>query len=299
MGRKLISIGYEIPDFSDDWYEYSSDQSLLDADVIVFEPMTYGTGYEGKITLTEDGSFLVRQQAEHWRRELSTALEHGKTVFLILRKYQVFSIYTGQKEFKGAKTINYVTDYNNYEFLPAKLPSMTAKSGSEVVFTGDPVFATFAKEFKKYLRFECYLNDRVRRPLFVTRTGEKPIGAAFEVHKGHLVSLPLIEYDRDKFIREEGDESEWTEEAIAFGERLVEIILGIDKALRSESLETPPPAWTSGTQFMLPQEASLLGAIADIQEKYRLLLEEEKSLKASLKKEQQLRGLLFETGKPL
>jgi hypothetical protein len=94
MKRRLISIGYEIPGFSDDCYEYSSDQSLLDADVLVFEPETYDTTYGGKTTLNESGSFDIQQAAEHWRRELSTALEHGKTVFLILRRYQIVQIDT-------------------------------------------------------------------------------------------------------------------------------------------------------------------------------------------------------------
>jgi hypothetical protein len=299
MKRRLISIGYEIPGFSNDCYEYSSDQSLLDADVLVFEPETYDTTYGGKTSLNESGSFEIQQDAEHWRRELSTALEHGKTVLLILRRYQIVQIDTGRKEFKGAKTINYVTDYSNYKFLPIALPSMTAKGGTEIVFTGDPVFATFFREFKKYLRFECYLNDKVVRPLFVTKTGAKPIGAVFGVGKGHLTLLPLIEYDRDKFIKGKGEQLSWTKEAIAFGSRLVEIIFDIDKALKSESTETPPPSWVKDSEFMSPRETIVLRGIEDARKKRQQLEEEEFSLQAELRIEQQLKNLLFETGKPL
>jgi hypothetical protein len=299
MKRKLISIGYEIPGISNDCYEYSSDQSLLDADVVVFEPETYDKTYGGKVSLSESGSFQIQQDAEHWRRELSTALEDGKTIFLIFRSYQVVSIDSGRKEFKGARTINYVTDYNNYNFLPIKLPSMTAKSGSEIVFTGDPVFATFAKEFKKYLRFECYLNDKVARPLFVTKTGAKPIGAVFRVGKGHLVLFPLIEYDRDEFVEEHDEEASWTKEAMAFGNRLVETIFDIDRTLRSDSMETSPPAWAQDSEFALPHESVVLSAIEDIRKERQLLEDKERSLQAELKREQQVKNLLFETGRPL
>jgi hypothetical protein len=299
MARKLISIGYEITGFSEDCYFYSSDQSILDSDVLVFEPETYDTTYGGKTSLTESGSFTIQQEAEHWRRELSTALEDGKTVFLIFRKFQIVEIYTGQKEFKGAKTINYVTNYNNYKFSPVALPSMTAKGGSEVVFKGNPVFATFFREFKKYLRFECYLNDEVVRPLFVTKTGAKPIGAIFNVGKGHLVLIPPIEYDRKKFIKGKGEKEYWTKEALAFGNRLVKIIFDIDKGLRSESQETPPPSWVKDSEFALPRETVLLREIDVVHEQRQRLKEKELALQVDLKNERKLKNLLFETGKLL
>ena len=220
-------------------------------------------------------------------------------MFLIFRRYQIISIDTGKKDFKGAKTITYVTDYSNYKFLPITLPSMTAKGGTEIVFTGDPVFATFFREFKKYLRFECYLNDKVVRPLFVTKTGAKPIGAVFEVGKGHLVLFPLIEYDRDKFIKRKGEQRYWSKEAVAFGSRFVEIIFDIDTVLRSESTETPPPSWAKDSEYTSPRETDLLRGIDDVRKKRQQLEEEEISLQAKLKKERQLKNLLFETGKPL
>jgi hypothetical protein len=299
MTRKLISIGYEIPGFSEDCYAYSSDQSLLDADVVVFEPETYDTSYGGKVSLSESGSFEIKQEAEHWRRELSTALEDGKTIFLIFRKHQIVSIESGKKEFKGARTITYVTDFSNYKFLPALLPLMTAKSGSEIVFTGNPIFAAFAKEFKKALSFECYLNDKVRRPVFVTKTGAKPIGADFKVGAGHLILLPVINYDREKFIKGKGKDCVWTDEAMAFGHRLVDALLDIDSALRSDSAEFVSPSWVKDAEFTLPKENVLLRAIDDVPTKQQLLQEEEKTLQAKLNSEKRLKNLLFGTGKPL
>jgi len=70
---------------------------------------------------------------------------------------------------KGRTTIDYVRDYSNYEFLPAQLPSMTAKSGTEIAFTGDPTFAIFWKELKNHLKYECYFNEKVQRPVFTQK----------------------------------------------------------------------------------------------------------------------------------
>jgi len=298
MPRKLISVEYEIPGFSDKHFIYSSEQSLLDADVIVFKPMRLSDGTE-KPSFTESGSFQLQQSAKHWERELSVALEYGKTVFLILGKYQIGSVHTGQRESKGRTTINYVRDYSNYEFLPTQLPSMTTKSGSEIVFTGDPIFSIFWKELETHLKYECYFNEKVRRPVFTTKTGERPIGAVFNIGKGHLVTLPLINYDVDRFVKERKGESYWTKEAIKFGNRVVSILLDVDKSLRSESMATPPPSWIENANFVSPQETKLLKNIADANEKIQKIRSEEQSLQADLDRERQLKNLLFETGRPL
>lgn len=300
MERKIIAVEYEIPGFSGGCYEYYSDQSLLDADIVVFQPLKLGAPGGGKASYGESASFRVQQSTSHWRTELSTALEYGKTVFLILGKYEVASVQTGRSDVKGRTVINYVADYDNYQFLPTVLPTMTAKSGAEIVFRGDPVFAIFWKEFKNHLRYECYLNDKVQRPIFVTKTGEKPIGAVFKVKKGHLVLLPLLDYDEGKFLKEEKDgEYHWTKAATIFGDKFVTIVQDIDKSLSSESMETPPPVWVKRPDFVSCQEAKLLKVIGDKGEEIQRLIKEEQTLQADLKKEQQLKNLLFETGKPL
>jgi len=259
-------------------------------------PLSDGTE---KPSFTESGSFQLQRSAERWERELSVALEYGKTIFLILGKYQIGSVKTGRTEVKGRTTIDYVRDYSNYEFLPAQLPSMTAKSGTEIAFTGDPTFAIFWKELKNHLKYECYFNEKVQRPVFTTKTGERPIGAVFNINKGHLVTLPLIDYDQKRFQKKRKGEFYWTTEAVKFGRTVVSILLDIDKALRSESIATPLPSWVANPSFVSPQETKLLKDIADANEKLRNIRSEEQSLQADLNRERQLKNLLFETGKPL
>ncbi len=252
MERKIISVEYEIPGFSQQYCEYSSDQSLLDADIILFRPQNFYSG-SGKASFSESGSYDIQRSSEHWRTELLTALEYGKTVFLALGKYQVASIRTGKTEAKGRTVINYVADYDNYNFLPIVLPSMTAKSGTEMTFTGDPVFAIFWKEFKKHLK-----------------------------------------------LKENKDgEYSWTKVAITFGNKFLATIQDIDKALRSESIRTPPPVWVKDPDFISPQETKLLRMIADKDEEIERLKKHQQALYGDLNREQELKNLLFETGKPL
>lgn len=77
------------------------------------------------------------------------------------------------------------------------------------------------------------------------------------------------------------------------------ILLDIDKSLRSESMATPPPSWIENPDFVSPQETKLLKNIADANEQIQKIRTEEQSLQADLNREQQPKGLLFETGKPL
>jgi len=299
MARKILSVEYQIPGFSDDHCIYASDQSLLDADVIVFKPRGFGSYSEGKVSFDESASFSIQQSTKHWQRELSTALQYGKTIFLVFASNEVASFHTGRKELKGRTEINYYEDHSNYEFLPISLPSMTAKSGTRIVFTGDPHFAIFWNELGNSLRYDCYLNEKVKHPVFVTQTGERPVGAVFEVGRGHLVLLPVIHYDESAFVRERKNKAFWTKEALKFGNKLVGILLDIDKSLRSESIETPPPTWAKSPELVSSQEQKILKSISDSAEEIEKLRAHKYSLKADLKREQQLKNLLFETGKPL
>jgi hypothetical protein len=299
MARTVISIEYQIPGFSDVCYYYSSDQSLLDADVIVFQPLEFDES-DGKPSYDESAAFTLKEATRHWKRELATALEYGKTIFLIFRKFQKASFHTGNKEFKGGRTINYYEDYDNYRFLPLQLPPIVAKGGSGVVFKGNPIFATFWKELKEYLKFESYLDIEIKDALFVTKTGERPIGAIFNVGKGRLILLPPVEYDEDKFTKKgKGEEIHWTAEAVQFGNRLVESFLGIDEALRADSGRTVAPDWVNKPEFTSDRETEIVGKIDSTAGQIETLIEKKKLLSLELAKEKQLKDLLFETGKPL
>ncbi|MDO8140082.1 MAG: hypothetical protein Q6358_01165, partial [Candidatus Brocadiales bacterium] len=232
MAKKIISIGYEIPGYLDCYEPYDSDKSLLDADIVVFEPdiSTYHykypgliTTYQGKDCYDENVSFKLKEDTNHWRMELSTALQAGKTVFVIFRKFQEIFVHTGKKETSGtgrnAKITNIVTPTNNYTFLPIGLPPLIPKEGTEIKPIHHKVFTILWSEFKRYLKYESYIDGKIDVPLFLTNTGQKPVGGLFKVGKGHLILLPPIRYP-EEFIEydEKEEESYWTEEAVLFGE---------------------------------------------------------------------------------
>lgn len=304
MKGKIISIGFGIPGLDRCNYSYNSSQSLLDADVIVFEPdfscYTEHHFHKGKKSFEND-SFRLKKDTERWRSEISVALREGKTVFVFMGKYEEFYIRTGQRKRSGTgknmKTLNTVSKYNNYEFLPVKIPPLTSAKGSELKFSGNDLFAGFWKGFRGYIKYECYFNHQegIDELLFFTKTGRFPVGGIFRKEEGKLVLLPPIRYPVIEYTEwSPKAEVSWAKES-EFGERLVRALLDIDTALRTGTFQ--PPAWIDN--YRLKSETELMEKINSASKDIEKLQEKKDALSDRLQEERKLKNLLFETGKPL
>ena len=309
MSKKIITIEFNIPGYAECFYSYSSDQSLLDADIIIFESRfndyDFDSNHQGKPSYDENESFRLQEATRHWKRELSTALEEGKTIFVFFSKYEEIFIRTGEKNFVGsgrnARVNTYVTPYDNYQFFPIDLPPLISKGGNKLLFNNNQTFSTFWKEFNNFLKYESYIDGKIKTPLFFTKTADKPVGGIFRVGKGHLVLLPPLRYPEDKFTKydEKEEEEFWTKEAIKFGKRLVQVLVDIDKALRSLAEVTPPPQWALAKEFEIPEVNRIKKKISSITKKIDSLIVIKNELLQRLIKEKELKNLLFEKGKPL
>jgi hypothetical protein len=310
MDKNVITIGYEVPDFSDIFYAYSTNQSLLDADIVVFEPdfsdysLDYSSEpqYKGKPCYDKNSSFRLQEDSKHWQTELSTALEAGKTVFVSFYKFEDFFIHTGNTQSSGtgktARISNIVTLYNNYQFFPIQLPPIVPKEGKQIIFSGHPVFSSFWNEFKDYCKYESYLDGKVNCPLFTTKTGGKSVGALFKVGTGNLILFPPIIYDEEKFTKHDSRKKKdiWTPEAVKFGNRLIQIFLEIDKTLRKGEDRTPPPDWTREDNFQLVAETQLTLEIEKKSKEIDSLIHQKNEMITKLDHEVELKNLLFEKG---
>lgn len=312
MKTKIISISYEIPGHSDLSHNYSTNQSLLDADLVLFEPDFssynldgYDSYYNGKPCYDKYDSFQLQENTIHWKKELSTALKSGKTVFVFFRKFKESYIYTGRKEFSGtgrnARTTNIVTNYHNYNFFPIDIPTIIPKEGKEIIFTGNSVFSSFWAEFQDYLHYESYFDSKVDNPIFLTKTGEKTIGALFRVGTGNLVLLPPLNYDEKKFVKYDSKKKKsfWTTKAIKFGNNLLNILIAIDKELRRGGDKTPTPDWANDSEFKLKEENCILAEIQTASQQIDTLVIQKNKAIEKLDESRKLKDLLFEKGKIL
>ena len=88
--KKILTIGFDLADESAEYSSFDNNISLLDWDVILIRPDIYSyinrkeSTFQGNPCLSDNDSFKLKAQSEHWRREIKTAVEHGKLVIVYL-----------------------------------------------------------------------------------------------------------------------------------------------------------------------------------------------------------------------
>jgi hypothetical protein len=308
MVKKIFSVGYSFPGDVVENLNVKSKQSLLDADIILFMPTfsDYSTSYEkynGKPKITESDSQRLIDDMERWKYELKVAFENGKTIFIFLSEFEEMYVYTGKNELSGTgrnqKIINYVDLVNNYSFIPINFGKIIPSSGSEIKVTAElGVLSTYWNQFGELSSYKVYLENPQLKPILTTKTGNKVVGTLIRKNEGTLILLPPIN-NAKKFTMCSRDREYWTKEGKEFGNRLLHILLEVDKSLKKGQILTPAPKWTCEETFKLSKEQKIISEIEQVSKEISLMEDKKKSLEDDLHEEGLLRNLLFETGKPL
>jgi hypothetical protein len=310
VDKKIITIGFEIPGYSELHIPLRSDQSVLDYDVVVFQPDIskflglYVNHYLGKPSLLESSAFQLREAASRWRDALREALSHGKTIFVFMPRIEEVFLDTGRREYSGTgrnrQTTNIVEEFINYSMLPLKFTELAAAHGKEIKPAGDlKTLANYWANFADSSEYEVYFDCQDVVPLLVTRTGNKIVGGIIRERTGTtgaLVLLPVLHYDRSKFIGKKENKRYWNEEGLTFGEKLRNSLLEIDRALAASRELTPPPEWTRNPQYRLSSESSLEGSISELTKQIERLQSQRSEFSRQLENVGSLRRLLFEKG---
>lgn len=313
MQKKLVTIGYEIPGFSGVCVPLSSDQSILDYDIVVFEPdisefySSYPNYFQGKQSLYESSSFQLREAASRWRNALREAFVHGKTIFVFMSTIEDVFIDTGQRQYSGTgrnrQTTNIVDEFNNYSIIPLTFTEITAARGKEIKPAGDlKILADYWATFGSQSEYEVYFELKGFQPLLVTRTGNKTVGGIVREHggtSGAFVLLPVLNYERSAFVEKKDDKQCWNKEGLKFGRLLADRLLEIDRTLAASRELTPPPRWTQAPQYRLSSEASLEKSISKVTKQIEDLQGQRSTLIKQLEESGTLRRLLFEKGPAL
>lgn len=310
--RTVLCVGYSIPGGDAEYVALDSERSLLDADIVVFEPQIsqsyyeYGQkDYNGKPTLGTTGSFKAVEQSRHWKGELKAAAEHGKTVVVFLAKPEDAWVYTGERQTSGSgrnqKVTNIVAPFSSYASLPLNLGPVVPKSGREMVLTtNSSAIAAYWREFGQISPYEAYLDSSIEGAVLQTKTGSRTLGLLYKLGKGHVLLLPPPRYDEAAFTRTEKDGTEyWNDEGDAFGARLLGAILRIDAELRGEGGRTPPPEWSSHDSYRFSGEDEIEAQLVELAARIEGLRSERDLLSARLDHEGSARRLLFATGSEL
>jgi hypothetical protein len=327
MQKHVISVGFDIPGEVIECANFTSDTSLLDADIVVFSPnlevYTRDEIYLGKSLLGKESSGRLQIDSAHWNRELHIALEAGKTVFVVMRGVESLYIHTGQTNYSGtgrnARATNIVNIFDPYSAVP--VPGLAAavqtRIGERIKTTKDiGLLSAYWQEFEAVTYYEAYLQEKIGVPALVTQTGDKMVGGtvSFKGLKGTVIllpvpNLPLMVERRAKELRKsetvkashakQDGRRRRSKAERSVGSQFIGALIEIDKIARAKSEKTPAPDWTNAKEYETRQELELKARVSkfdsEIAEFQRQKLQAESDLDAA----GNLRGLLFEKGKPL
>jgi hypothetical protein len=298
MSSSVITVGTQIPGYSNLNKEYTSGVSFHDYDVILFNPAFPYYSSEsfssGSSALTEYASQQINNDISHWYSEISNALEDGKTVFVLMASNENELIRTGHKEYKGRTTIHSTSNVNNYSAVPGGL-SPTNSKGTKVKPV-DSRFKQLHKILEDYIEYQAYIGGKgPGTQIFSTASGNNTLGSVYKLKekKGHIVLVPY--YDFDELTTEKDDKVMWTKKALGIGGNLMSQYLEIDKSLRKVASQTPTPEWVLEKPTSEKSKAISLKI-----EKIKAAIEKKKSEKELAQKEltdaNSLQALLYENG---
>lgn len=306
--KKIFTIGFDLPGEEFEYIPFESDQSLLDADIILFTP---GFGnhypsetYQGERLFGHASSVGVYQNIQHWRNELSAATNVGKLVIIYLTKPLNYYRYTGDKSYSGTGrsrvTTNIVTRISSYSAVP-NITNVEAKTGREVRLTKEGGYlAPYWKEFESYSPYQAFIEGKFSNNVLTTKSGDKVVAAAVR-GKGTILFLPPLSYDENKFTKynDKTDQVLWTAEAVKFGKKLSTALVGLFDSLAKGRSTTPPPSWVLDPAFRTDEEVEVQSKIAEITKRISKLQQQKTELEQRLDELGSFRALLFEQGKPL
>lgn len=305
---EVMSIGYEIPGYSENIETIDSRRAISDVDLVLISTDINTYSYEMNTYSNGDTSFNIESSRRldgdisHWHKSILEHANAGDVIFIMLGSVKDFSLATGVTTTKG-KTITYETKTRkNSDIIPVRLNDLNNLQGRNIV-TDDTVLNCFKipKTLAGYIQYKVSFgyDDKIT-PVYLTKNRAKLVGGYRKIGKGYVVLLPSIYYDEEEFIttNKKGEEI-WTKDALNFGEALVGFLKNIKKRLISEDSTTPSPEWANDTNYQTNTEKETISKVKKNNEKIKKLQSSNKKLQDIIKKEAMLKGLLYETGTPL
>jgi hypothetical protein len=312
MEKQIFTIGYTIPAFDKNVIDFYHAPSLMDADIVLISPeLNPRGGYGSWISFSSGGgcydaptSSEYEKKVSHLKKEVTDFLQAGKSVFVILSKEEIYTLSSGVSHPRKGENLHSTYSKTNYSFLPVSIGTLVSASGKNIEFSGNPLFIDFFEKFKTSLEYQVYVeNQSGAQIIFTGKDKTKVLGAIYKIGKGHLITLPYINYDEEKFTKYKGKGEEknayWTKEATQFGKSLVKVLVDVDKGLQQSGDKTPPPDWVNDKDFQLARENTLRQHIETKTKAIENLLLEKSELQTKLDQEVSLKDLLFEKGKRL
>lgn len=293
--KSIATVNCQLPTI-ESYIDYNSNQSLLDYDIILFDP---SFPYLNRIQFSSGGSCIsiegtktISQSLALWRNEIIVALKSGKTVFFLLNHREVDDAATGvNSPRKGEKNYS-TTRISNYSALPIGLAVRNA-TGKKFK-AHDANFKQLFEALEDIAEYRVIVTSGVDKQTFLAQ-GDNVVGAWLrsEDFPGHLVLLPY--FDLSEMTEATDDDELWTEKALRVSRNIASQLIAVDGALNDQAKSTPQPGWLE--EVSIPKQADSIQKKIDALEKsvveIRDQIRSERERKAELLR---FTDLLFENG---
>ena len=312
--KKILTVGCEIPGGFGEQLAFFSKGSLLDGEIVLFQPTisnyTAYESYQGKPLHSESSSFRMQEAVAHWKNELSGALKAGKTVFLLLCDVEQVFVHTGEKQYSGTgrnrETTNIVKPVSNYDLLPFSMKVVEAQGTSMTLVPGNALLREYWQEFGDESAYRVYLPATPGlRPLVTVKGSDRIVGGLFLTKDGGaLVTLPWLDFYQSEFLAEEfeayeDDEVEWPNEAKAWGKKFCNALESLDQNIWSRCAAAVAPQWVLDEEFRTGRETALVNDLDQVLGYISNLEKKRDQLGLEIKEAGSWKALLFEQGTPL
>ena len=315
MTKKIATIGFQLAHNEVDFIKFHEKKSLSDWDIILIRPNILAEAfdwedrpfnyYSGKPSLNDNSGAKAKEIQKHWTSEINNSGQE-KIIIFFLSELNEFYISTGKKETSGTgknqKVTNILDLFSNYHiFFGQKIGRQS--EGKEMLF--DKKKSMFLDEywnfFGKLSHYKIILEKFNDHALITTRDKKGSVASLFTTNSGSkIILLPDFDfYPIEFFETKEDGKRYFTEKAHQFAEQFIKVIINLDKALRAQGEQTPPPEWTNDEKFAFTKEIELKVKITKQNEKLKEIEVAKSKLENELVSIGNLRGLLFEQGKIL
>lgn len=341
-GEKILSVGINFEVDNCKYVSFDSSMSLSEWEIVVFFPdISYyyeftDNTFQGKPALAESFYSTIKEQLEHWKREILRAFNSNKTIIIVLNELQEIYVDSGERKYAEAGNERKVTrifdSYSNYDAIPLKLNPVRLAGKSIRLAKNSKIISNYWNEFSALSEYKVIIREKLTSPLLLTEEGK--IAGAYAQNKstnGAIILLPFLNFYKNnslgqKFIKSviKIDRSlkptpdlsdDISERATAmFDNRVKQSTRSFDKPIKqSAAIDDKPakqfpgfvpdspstPGWAKDSLFELPGESRIKKELLQIELKIDRLQKEKVALRSKISHEGIYRQLLFEKEKAL
>ncbi len=295
--RSLAIVNTTLPTM-EDTIQYTSGESLVDYDIVVFDPKIPHMSRErfsaGDSCITIEDTKTVRRSISHWSNEITVALRNGKTIYFLLAEQKIdYGAISADSPRKGSTTYNTIP-VDNYSVLPFSLSVRNTK-GRKIRIDNEQ-FGGLSAAIYNEVGYRVTIDSTATKKIFSTRDGSGVVAAIMKLEgsPGNLVFLPYINF----YELADDEQDDWTDEEVRLAHKFTDQLFSIDKVLRADSDQTPTPTWMDSIR-QPKKVAAINSEIEEIQDRINKLAIEKGDKLKSKKQVARFTSLLFEKGKAL